>query len=229
MFAIRKSNERGQAEHGWLSSRHTFSFGHYYDPKQMGFRSLRVMNEDRVQPSRGFGTHPHDNMEIISYVLDGQLEHRDSMGNGSVLEAGTFQRMTAGTGVTHSEFNPSPTRPTHFYQIWIHPDQQNLAPSYEERSYDRMDGWKLVGSPDGRDDSFVIHQDVELYLGSLEPDQLLKYDFANGRHGWLQVLTGSLEFNGESISAGDGVAISEVESFDLEGKDNAKVLLFDLA
>jgi redox-sensitive bicupin YhaK (pirin superfamily) len=195
MITVRKSHERGHANHGWLDTYHTFSFSTYQDPAHMRFRSLRVMNEDRVAPGQGFGRHPHQDMEIVTYVLDGQLEHQDSMGNGSVLEAGEFQRMSAGTGVEHSEFNPSPDKPVHLYQIWLYPSERGLAPSYEERKFDaaeKQDRLRLVASPDGREDSLTIHQDANVYLGNLSVGAKVSHSLEPGRHAWLQILRGKV-------------------------------------
>ncbi|MBL9164152.1 MAG: pirin family protein [Planctomycetaceae bacterium] len=231
MIRVRKSNERGLGDHGWLRSRHTFSFGQYYDPQQMGFRSLRVMNEDRVAPGKGFGTHPHDNMEIISYVLDGELAHRDSMGNGSTLTPGRFQRMSAGTGVTHSEFNPSPENTAHFYQIWIEPNQQNVTPSYEELDVptaEKRNRLRLVASPDGRDDSLTIHQDAAIYLGDLEAGKEASLPLDAGRHAWVQVLRGAATVNGEKLTAGDAAAVSEETAVAIRAEEAAEVMVFDL-
>lgn len=232
MITLRRSGERGVGEHGWLSSRHTFSFAGYQDPDHMGFRALRVLNEDRVAPGRGFGNHPHANMEIISYVLDGELEHRDSLGNGSVLTPGKFQKMSAGSGVTHSEFNPSATRPVHFYQIWILPDRLGVAPSYEERVYadeEKRNRLRLVASPDGRDGSLTIHQSASVYLSRLEPDRELAHALAAQRHAWLQVLSGSVTVGQYRLAAGDAIAVSDEAALTVHGEELAELLLFDLA
>ena len=231
MIRVRKSNERGLGDHGWLRSRHTFSFGQYYDPQQMGFRSLRVMNEDHVAPGKGFGTHPHDNMEIISYVLDGELAHRDSMGNGSTLTPGRFQRMSAGSGVTHSEFNPSPENSAHFYQIWITPNVKNVTPSYEELDVPREEKrnrLRLVASPDGRDESLTIHQDAAIYLGDLEAGKEASLPLDAGRHAWVQVLRGAATVNGEKLTAGDAAAVSEESAVAIRADEAAEVMVFDL-
>ncbi len=231
MIRVRKSSERGVGDHGWLRSRHTFSFGQYYDPQQMGFRSLRVMNEDHVAPGKGFGTHPHDNMEIISYVLEGELAHRDSMGNGSTLTPGRFQRMSAGTGVTHSEFNPSPENAAHFYQIWIIPNQQNVTPSYEELDVptaEKRNRLRLVASPDGRDESLTIHQDAAIYLGDLEAGKEASLPLESGRHAWVQVLRGGATVNGEKLAAGDAAAVSEESAVAIRADEAAEVMVFDL-
>jgi redox-sensitive bicupin YhaK (pirin superfamily) len=229
---IRRSKERGHANHGWLDSHHTFSFADYYDPAHMGFRALRVINEDRVAPGQGFGTHPHRDMEIISYVLDGELAHRDSMGTGSVLRPGEVQRMSAGTGVTHSEFNPSRERPLHFLQIWIVPARRGLPPSYEQKAYsdeERRGRLRLVASPDGGDGAVTVHQDVRLYASLLGDGQEVTHELAPGRHAWVHVARGALEIDGQRLDAGDAAAVSEPGRVRLVGKDAAEVLLFDLA
>lgn len=232
MIDIRRSAERGKANHGWLNSHHTFSFGHYYDPGHMGFGDLRVINEDRVEPGQGFGTHAHDNMEIISYVIDGALEHRDSMNNGSVIRPGDVQRMTAGTGVTHSEFNPSNDEQVHFLQIWILPDTQGLTPGYEEKRFDRnekLNRLRLVGSRDGRDGSITIHQDADLYASVMEAGTELTHEFAAGRRGWLQVVTGEVQVCDQRLAAGDGAAIRDTNALKLIADSETELLLFDLA
>lgn len=201
MIATRKANERGHADHGWLNSHHTFSFAGYRDPNQMGFRSLRVLNEDRVAAGQGFGTHAHRDMEIVSYVLDGALEHKDSMGNGEVLKPGEFQRITAGTGITHSEFNPSSDQSTHFYQIWLLPERKGLEPSYEQKSFDpagRRNKLQLVASRDAVDGSLRIHQDAQIFLADIDDGKSVNYQLAGDRHAWIQVLRGSVTVNGES-------------------------------
>lgn len=232
MITKRPSEERGHADYGWLKTYHTFSFGNYHDPKHVHFRSLRVINEDWVQPGRGFGTHPHDNMEIITYVLEGELQHKDSMGNGSIIRPSQIQTMSAGTGITHSEFNPSQTDPVHLLQIWIIPNQKNVDPAYGEYTFDvegRKGRLQLIASNDGRDNSAVIHQDANLYTTVLATDQSLAHNLAPGRHAWLQVSRGRLELNGVSLEAGDGAAITDESTLTLTGKENAEVLLFDLA
>jgi quercetin 2,3-dioxygenase len=231
MIRVRKSNERGGGDHGWLKTKHTFSFGQYYDPQQMGFRSLRVMNEDFIAPGRGFGTHPHDNMEIITYVLDGELAHRDSMGNGSTLTPGRFQRMSAGTGVTHSEYNASQERQVHLYQIWIMPNVKNVKPSYEELDVPReekLNRLRLVASPDGRDESLTIHQDAAIYLGDLEAGKETSLTLGAGRHAWVQVLRGGATVNGESLTAGDAAAVSEEAAVAIRADEATEVMVFDL-
>lgn len=232
MIAVRRGSERGHFNHGWLDTYHTFSFSRYYDPKHMGFRSLRVINEDRVAPGRGFGTHPHENMEIITYVLSGALEHGDSLGTGSTIRPGELQRMTAGTGITHSEFNPSASEPVHLYQIWLMPEREGLEPSYEQRAFpeeERRNQFRLVASPDGRDGSLAIRQDAQLYLASIDEGQGTALALANGRHAWLQVLRGAIEFGGRSLSEGDGAAVSDETEITVRAETPAEVLVFDLA
>jgi redox-sensitive bicupin YhaK (pirin superfamily) len=232
MIQVRRAHERGHAEHGWLESYHTFSFADYYDPRFMGFRALRVINEDRVQPGRGFGTHSHRDMEILSYVLEGALEHKDSMGTTSIIRPGEVQRMSAGTGVTHSELNHSGTQLVHFLQIWIIPERQGLAPSYEQRAFpesERRDEFRLVASADGRGGSVVIHQDVDLHVSVLSAGATLEHVLAAGRHAWLQVAAGSVAMNGQVLSAGDGAAASAEASVRIAAREPAEVLLFDLA
>lgn len=237
MFEIRRGSDRGVANFGWLDSRHTFSFGHYYDPRFMGFGPLRVINEDRVKPGAGFDTHGHRDMEIISYVVAGALEHKDSTGTGSVIHPGDVQRMTAGTGIRHSEYNGSNQEPVHFLQIWIVPDRAGLAPGYEEKRFsdeERLGQWRLIGSQDGRDGSVTIHQDVNLYGTVLEAGQKLDRQITANRKTWLQVVRGTLELHGvrgESItlSAGDGVAIQENCVLELNSTGLSEVLLFDMS
>lgn len=232
MIRIRRSSERGHVDHGWLDARHTFSFAGYYDPAHMGFRSLRVMNEDRVAPGQGFGTHGHRDMEIVTLVLEGQLEHKDSMGHGEILRPGEFQHMGAGTGVRHSEFNPSATEPVHLYQIWLTPEREGLAPSYEQKAFaaaGRQFGWQRVASPTGEDGSLTIRQDATLLLAALEDGSAREYAFTPGRHGWLQVLRGNVSANGHALAAGDGMALSDEPRLTLLGTSAAEVLLFDLA
>jgi quercetin 2,3-dioxygenase len=231
VFLKRPSLERGRGQHGWLDSYHTFSFADYHDPNHMGFRTLRVMNEDRVAPAQGFGTHGHRDMEIISYVLEGGLEHRDSMGTGSVLEPGDFQCMSAGSGVTHSEFNASKTEPVHFYQIWILPSQRNLTPSYQElkkNEIDKRNRLTLVASPDGGPGTLKIRQDALVYLGQLDQAVSLNATLRPDRFAWLQVLRGSVRAGGMDLTAGDGIAISEETEFEIEAVNASEVLLFDL-
>ncbi|MDJ0700669.1 MAG: pirin family protein [Woeseiaceae bacterium] len=231
MIAIRPADERGLANLGWLDSRHTFSFGHYYDPQFMGFGPLRVINEDRVKPGQGFGTHGHSDMEIISYVLDGALEHKDSLGTGSIIRPGDVQRMSAGTGVRHSEFNASDTDPVHFLQIWILPERDGLEPSYEQKAFsdeEKRGRLRLVGSRDGRDGSVTIHQDVDLYASLLDSGDEVTYELGEGRNGWVQVARGSVRLDDNDLSAGDGVALEGNRTLKLEGVDDAEILLFDM-
>ncbi|MDD2273026.1 MAG: pirin family protein [Desulfuromonadaceae bacterium] len=231
MLRIRKSFERGHADHGWLNSYHTFSFANYYDPRQMGFRALRVINEDRVQKGSGFPTHPHQNMEIISYVLEGALEHKDSMGNGTVIRPGEVQRMSAGTGITHSEFNHSKDELVHFLQIWIEPEKDGLVPGYEQKFFadeEKKGGLRLVASRDGREGSVTIHQDVNLYAALLGGDEIA-YTIPPGRHVWLQVARGKVLVNGQKLAEGDGAAISDEDQVVMTGEEDAEILLFDLA
>ncbi len=232
MVQIRRSNERGQADHGWLQSRHSFSFGDYFDPAHSGFRLLRVINEDRVQPGAGFGTHGHRDMEIISYVISGRLAHKDNMGNGSVLKAGDIQCMSAGSGVRHSEMNPSSEQPAHFLQIWIVPERKNLEPGYEEISLsasDKRNKLRLIGSGQTRDGVLHIHQDVDLYGMVLDPGREVQLDLKSGRHAWVQVIYGECSVNGHDLIEGDGAAISEEEEVRLLARTESELLLFDLA
>jgi quercetin 2,3-dioxygenase len=230
MLGLRRSRDRGRADHGWLDSRHTFSFADYYDPDHVGFRALRVINEDRVQPGRGFGTHGHRDMEILSYVLEGALAHRDSMGNGSTLHRGDIQRMSAGTGVLHSEFNPSEIEPVHFLQIWILPDQKGLVPGYGEKRFsddDKRGRLRLIASPDGAEESVSLHADARVYAGILARGQSVTHVVKAGRHAWIQVAAGAIQTAGTSLEAGDGASTSDPEEISLEGP--GEVLLFDLA
>jgi redox-sensitive bicupin YhaK (pirin superfamily) len=232
MIEIRKAHERGHADHGWLDTYHTFSFSSYQDPRHNRFRALRVMNEDRIAPGQGFGTHPHHDMEIVTYVLSGALEHRDSMGNGEVLRAGEFQRMTAGTGITHSEFNPSADEPTHLYQVWLFPERKGIEPSYEQKRFPvdgRRDQWQLVASRDRADGSLLIHQDARILLADLSGGGSLTRELAPGRHAWLQVLRGTLTFNGQALQVSDGAAISDERLLELHSSTGAEVMLFDLS
>jgi redox-sensitive bicupin YhaK (pirin superfamily) len=232
MIRVREASERGHFDHGWLDTHHTFSFSRYYDPRHMGFRALRVVNEDRVQPGRGFGAHGHEDMEIVTYVLSGALAHRDSLGTGSTLRPGELQRMTAGTGITHSEFNPSPTEPVHFYQIWLLPEQEGLEPSYEQKAFpeaERRNRLRLVASPEGRDGSLTIRQDARLFLASLDQGHEVSYDVPTGRHAWLQVLRGGVVLNGLPLSPGDGAAITDESVLVIRADSPSEVLLFDLA
>jgi quercetin 2,3-dioxygenase len=229
---IRRANERGYADHGWLRSFHTFSFADYYAPAHMGFRSLRVINEDRVEGGKGFGTHPHRDMEIISYVLSGALQHKDSMGTGSVIRPGDVQRMSAGTGVTHSEFNASPTEPVHFLQIWLLPDSRGQAPSYEQKHFteaERQGRLRLVASKGGQDGSLQLQQDARLYAGLLAAGQRVSHELSQGRYAWLHVARGKVEVGGETLAAGDAAAFEQAGSIALSPVEPSEVLLFDLA
>ncbi len=232
MITVRKAEERGHFNRGWLDTYHTFSFDRYYDPNHMGFRSLRVINEDRVQPGRGFPTHSHRDMEIITYILEGGLEHRDSMGNGSVIRPGDVQRMTAGMGVSHSEANPSPSEPVHLIQIWILPNQLGLEPGYEQKFFSedqRRDQLCLVASDDGQYGSVTVHQDVALYASRLDNGSAVTHLLAPDRHAWVQVAHGRVTVNGQTLNQGDGAAISEEANLQIAGLEGAEVLLFDLA
>jgi len=232
MITIRRSDDRGAADHGWLDSKHTFSFAGYHHPEHMGFRSLRVLNEDRVAPRGGFPTHGHREMEIVSYVIDGALAHQDSTGTGSVIRPGDIQRMTAGSGIHHSEENASRTDGVHFLQIWIHPDTPRLAPGYEQKHFDekeRQGQLRLVGSRDGRDGSIVIHQDVSLYAALLAPSDRVEHTLASGRHAWIQLVRGTITVNGKTLKGGDGAAISSEEKLVIEASTPSELLLFDLA
>ncbi len=230
MIAIRRANDRGRARFGWLDSRHSFSFGHYYDPAHMGFGPLRVINEDRVEPGKGFDPHGHRDMEIISYVLEGELEHADSIGNGSVIRPGDVQRMTAGSGIRHSEYNPSKTEGVHFLQIWILPAEEGLEPGYEQKAFgdERKDTLRLVASGDARDGSLKIHQDADLYAALLEKGETRSHAFAAGRKGWLQVARGSVSLGGETLAAGDGAALDDVGEITVTAAEDAEILLFDM-
>ena len=232
MISIRPSKQRGGGDHGWLNTRHSFSFDTYYDPKFMGFRSLRVINEDIVQPGHGFPMHPHRDMEIITYILDGALEHQDSLGTGSTIRPGDGQRMSAGKGIRHSEKNPSPTDPAHLLQIWILPDRPGLEPSYEQRAFpaeEKRGKLRLIAGPGGEDGSVTIHQDAKLYVSLLEPGQEVSHQLGKGRHAWLQVGKGAVDLNGNSLTQGDGAAISNEPNLSVKGRDSAEILLFDLA
>jgi redox-sensitive bicupin YhaK (pirin superfamily) len=230
MMTIRKANERGHANHGWLNSYHTFSFANYHDPKWMGFRDLRVINDDTVAGGGGFGKHPHRDMEIISYVLEGALEHKDSMGNGRIIKPGEFQYMAAGTGVVHSEANPSPKDPVHFLQIWIMPDKSGAKPAYGEKAYASAAPGRLnlVASKTGRDDSIRINQDADLWLAKFGANEKLTHELKPGRHAWVHVAEGAVQLNGKPLAAGDGVAISDESKLEFVGNGKAQVLLFDL-
>ena len=231
-IVLRKAEERGHFNHGWLDTYHTFSFGDYYDPGQIGFRALRVINEDRVQPGKGFGTHPHHDMEIITYVLEGSLEHKDSMGNGSIIRPGEVQRMSAGTGVTHSEYNPSKTDPVHLLQIWILPEKKGIQPGYEQKKFgsdEKRGRLRLIASRDGRDGSVTLHQDADVYAGFLDAGQSAAFSLNPKRHVWVQVARGAMTLNTLSLKEGDGLAIRDEVSFTMVGKKQAEVLLFGLA
>jgi hypothetical protein len=231
MIEIRHAEERGVANFGWLNSQHTFSFGHYHDPNHMGFGPLRVINEDRVQPGRGFDTHGHRDMEIISYVLEGALEHKDSMGNGSIIRPGDVQRMTAGTGVRHSEFNPSKNEHVHFLQIWILPEREGLEPGYEQKTFgesEKRGALRLVGSRDGRGGSVTIHQDVDLYVTCLGAAEEISYDLKSRRKAWVHIARGRAEVNSTALEAGDGVALVDEARVTLRGLSDAEILLFDM-
>ena len=232
MITVRPARERGHADHGWLSTYHTFSFADYYDPAYMGFRDLRVINEDYVQPGRGFGTHPHRDMEIITCVLEGALQHRDNMGNGSIIRPGDVQRMSAGSGITHSEFNPSPADVVHLLQIWLLPDTPGLTPEYEQRTFpdeEKKGRLRVIASRDGRDGSVRIHQDVDLYAAILHPGEEVASQLDPERRAWLQVARGSVALNGKRLHAGDGAAVDKESRLVLRGVGAAEVLLFDLA
>jgi hypothetical protein len=232
MVKVRRSDERGKAEQGWLSSRHTFSFSEYQDPQHMGFRALRVINEDRVAAGEGFDTHPHRDMEIVTYLIEGAIQHKDSMGNGSVIRPGEVQRMTAGTGVEHSEFNDSKEKPVHFLQIWILPEKKGLKPGYEQKAFaesTRKNNLKLVASPNGRDGSVTVHQDASIFSGLLEKGASVEHLLQAARHAWLQLIRGKIEVNGKSLQAGDGAAVSDERSLRISASEPSELLLFDLA
>jgi len=231
MLQVRNANDRGRTEFGWLDSRHTFSFGDYYDPNHMGFGQLRVINEDRVAPGQGFGRHSHRDMEIVSYVLEGALEHKDSLGTGSVIRPGDVQRMSAGTGVQHSEFNHSQSELVHFLQVWIIPDQQGLRPGYAEKKFpeaEKRGRLRLVVSSDGRDGSIPIHQDADLYATLLKKGETVVHPFAPDRNGWIQVARGEVTVNGTALAAGDGAAVVNEDSLSIRGGTDAELLLFDM-
>ncbi len=232
MITIRRSRDRGHADHGWLKSAHTFSFANYYDPAHIHFRSLRVINEDRVAPGHGFPTHPHRDMEIISYVISGGLAHKDSLGNVETIGRHGVQRLSAGTGITHSEFNPSSTETGHFLQIWLLPEVQGLTPSYEQKDFplDATPGqWVKLASREATDGSVKIHQDAALFATVLEAGQAIAYDLSRDRHAWVQIVAGTVTLNGQELSAGDGAAISQEDQLTLTAIDAAEVILFDLA
>jgi redox-sensitive bicupin YhaK (pirin superfamily) len=230
VMKIRRSNERGHFNHGWLETYHTFSFADYYDPQWMGYRSLRVINDDRVMPGEGFGTHPHRDMEIITYMLSGELEHKDSMGNGRVIRTGEAQYMAAGRGVTHSEFNPNADAAAHLLQIWIQPDEKGVAPRYAERSLAAAvtGKWHLVTSKTGRDGSIAIHQDADLWLAKLDPGQKVAHELAPARYAWLHVAEGRVAVNGKELAAGDAAALEGRSAVEVEALNESQVLLFDM-
>ena len=233
MLTVRRASDRGRGEHGWLDTRHTFAFANYYDPAHVGFRALRVLNEDRVAPGQGFGTHGHRDMEILTCVLAGALEHRDSLGNGAVLRPGEFQCMTAGTGVRHSEFNPSATEPVHFYQIWMLPERPGLTPQYEQRAFPKAEdrnALRLVAARDGRQGALTVHQDADVYLTRLDPESEIALALRPGRHAWLQLLRGAAACNGVRLSAGDGLSASAEAALAVRaGPGGAEALVFYLA
>jgi redox-sensitive bicupin YhaK (pirin superfamily) len=231
MINVRRANERGSVNLGWLDSNHSFSFGDYYDPEHMGFGSLRVINDDTVQPGQGFGTHSHRDMEIISYVIDGALEHKDSMGNGAVMRSGEVQRMTAGTGVSHSEFNQSKEQLVHFLQIWVLPEAQSLTPGYEQKNFsveDKTNRLRLVASRDGADGSITVHQDMRIYASVLTAGTSLTHLLAIGRQAWVQVVSGDVTVAGEALTAGDGIAVSDIDGIDVTAGAESELLLFDM-
>jgi hypothetical protein len=232
MMIVRPAGERGHAQHGWLDSHHTFSFADYYDPDHMGFRALRVINDDRVEGGQGFGAHPHRDMEIVSYVLEGGLEHKDSMGTGSVIRPGDVQRMSAGKGVVHSEYNASKTELAHFLQIWLVPAERGIQPSYEQKTFtaaDKRGRLRVVASPDARDGSVAIHTDAVLYAGLLDKGETAEVQLGKGRHAWVHVARGTVRVNGSELTAGDGAALSEESLVRVEGVDDGELLVFDLA
>jgi redox-sensitive bicupin YhaK (pirin superfamily) len=231
MIIVRRSEDRGKANFGWLDSRHTFSFGQYYDPQHMGIGALRVINDDRVIPGQGFDTHSHRDMEIISYVLEGALEHKDSIGTGSVIRPGDVQRMSAGTGIAHSEFNHSKSEHVHFLQIWIIPEKKGLLPGYEQKNFtleDRRGKARLVASKDGRDGSITVHQDVSLYASVLEAGDTATLEIRPGRRAWVQVARGAVTVNGTSLAEGDGAAVLDETTLTLTGNASSEILIFDL-
>ncbi|MCC7016055.1 MAG: pirin family protein [Rhodospirillales bacterium] len=232
MITVRASNERGGADHGWLITRHTFSFADYHDPAHMGFRSLRVINEDVVRPGKGFGTHGHRDMEIVTYVLSGALEHKDSLGNGSVIRPGEVQRMSAGTGIRHSEFNPSTDADVHLLQIWLLPERQGIAPGYEQKAFPieaEPNRLHLVAGREGRAGALKIHQDVDLYAARLAPGGAVSTSLAPGRHAWIQAARGAIEVNGVALQAGDGAQLSDEDEIDIRSGKGGEFLFFDLA
>ncbi|MGA9665455.1 MAG: pirin family protein [Gallionella sp.] len=231
MITVRKSSDRGHADHGWLQSYHSFSFANYYDPQEMGWGTLRVINEDRVQPGQGFGTHGHRDMEIISYVLDGQLQHKDSMGNGTIIRPGDVQRMSAGTGVQHSEFNPLSTALVHFLQIWIEPERRGMEPGYEQKYFspeDKRGRLRLVASQDGREGSVTVHQDADLYASLLNPDEQVSHRIAAGRIAYLHLVRGAVHVNGTQLRTGDAAKIELEQELVIDADEESELLLFDL-
>lgn len=232
MIDVIRSNSRGTADHGWLKSKHTFSFADYHNPSRMGFAKLRVVNEDWIEPGQGFGTHPHRDMEIVTYMIDGALEHKDSMGNGSVIRPGELQRMTAGTGVMHSEFNHSADDKAHLLQIWILPERNGLDPGYEQKlfpTHEKHKQWCLVGSRDGRDGSLTIHQDVSLYSSVLDENDTIDFTFEGRRRGFLQIVKGAVDIEGQKLVAGDAVATQDQELLSVRAAIDSELLLFDMA
>ena len=232
MITLRRKEDRGGGDYGWLNTRHTFSFSDYWDPKWMGFRSLRVINEDWVAPGEGFPLHPHRDMEIITYVLEGALQHQDSLGTGSVIRPGDGQRMSAGRGIRHSEMNASDTEKIHLLQIWIQPDRQGYEPSYEQKAFpesEKRGQLRLIAGPDGKKGSVTIHQDAKLYVSLLAPGEEVEHELEPGRHAWLQIAKGAVELNGKKLSAGDGAAVSNERKLSIHGTEDAEILLFDLA
>ena len=232
MLDIIRSETRGAADHGWLKAKHTFSFADYYDPERIHFGTLRVINEDRVAPGQGFGTHPHRDMEIVTYIISGAIEHKDSMGNGTIINAGEVQRMTAGTGVLHSEFNPSDDQELHLLQIWIIPEAKNLEPGYEQTLFAReakLNQLRLIGSRDGRDGSLTIHQDVDLYASVLETGNSVQLDGLSDRRVFVQLIAGEVNVNGETLRAGDGLKVREADRVDISATEESEFLVFNLA
>jgi hypothetical protein len=231
MMEVFASETRGSADHGWLKAKHTFSFAEYFDPARVSFGSLRVINEDRIAPGKGFGTHPHRDMEIVTYVIDGAIEHKDSMGNGTIITAGEVQRMTAGTGVAHSEFNPSNDSELHLLQIWIFPEKNGLEPGYEQRRFSReakLNRLRLLGSRDGRDGSITIHQDVELYGSVLESGYSVRHQVRADRKIFVQVIKGDIDVNGQTLAAGDGAKLTDVAELTISASSEAEFLVFDI-
>jgi redox-sensitive bicupin YhaK (pirin superfamily) len=232
MIDIIRSDSRGAADHGWLKSRHTFSFADYHNPAMMGFGKLRVINEDWIEPGQGFGTHPHRDMEIVTYMIDGALEHKDSMGNGSVIRPGELQRMTAGTGVLHSEFNASESDQAHLLQIWILPERNRLEPGYEQKLFpddEKRNRWRVVASREGRDGSLTVHQDIELHSALLDANTSLEYRFGQHRRGFVQIVSGDIDVDGQQLAAGDAAALTDHESMVVRATSDAELLLFDMA